>query len=115
MNKLTLTSAVFMAFAATSVSAHHPSADMNPNYEMVEDQFETVDSPHLDMDMDAMGSAAGTDAGSGAIDDATRALSGWQSNQAQPGEVSLEQPQTGPGPSVDTMGMMDDVGMTLGE
>ena len=55
MKKLTYTTAIFIAMAATSVFAHHPSVDMNPNYERVDDQLEAVESPHLDMDMDAMG------------------------------------------------------------
>jgi hypothetical protein len=116
MKKLTLTSAAFMALAATSVFAHHPSEEMNPNFDTITEQLEDSGSPHLDMDTDAMGSAGGMDSTSGAIEDATRELSGWESNQIQPSEGSQEQPQTGPGgPSVDTMDLMENVDDSLSE
>ena len=114
MKKLTLTSAVFMALAATSVFAHHPSEEMSPNYDTIKDQLEGT--PHVEMEADEIGNAGGMDSTSGAIEDATRETSGWQSNQVQPVEGLQEQPQEGPGgPSVDTMDLMEEVDGTLGE
>ena len=83
MKKLTYTTAIVIAMAATSVFAHHPSVDMNPNYERVDDQLEAVDSPHLTMDLDAMG--ATTAAGDSEMSSAAREQAGWQANQVQSG------------------------------
>ncbi len=117
MNKFVLTTAVVMAMSATGVYAHHPSEDINPNFDLVDAQLDAVDSPHLDMDIDMeiIGNAGGVDSASGAIEDAARALSGWVSSQAQPGEASRAQPQEGPGPLVDTMDLMEDVDGALAE
>lgn len=83
MKKLTYTTAIFMAMAATSVFAHHPSEGMNPNFDSVTERLEAVDSPHLSMDVDAMG--ATTAAGDSEMSTATRDQAGWQANQVQPG------------------------------
>ncbi len=83
MKKLTYTTAIFIAMAATSVFAHHPSEGMNPNFDSVAEQLEAVDSPHVTMDMDAMG--ATTAAGDSEMSTAMREQAGWQSNQVQPG------------------------------
>jgi len=56
MKKLTYTTAILMAFGASSAFAHHPAADVAPTeiYEMID---ETVaDTPHGDLVMDEMGS-----------------------------------------------------------
>lgn len=104
MKKLTYTTALFVAMAATSVFAHHPSADVSPNFDRIDDQLEAVDSPHQDMDMYEVGNADGMLAGS-----AERTADGWESSQVQPGEVEREQPQAGTGTSVDTMGLLEDM------
>ena len=110
MKKLTLTSAVFIALAATSVFAHHPSQEENPNFDTITEQLEDSDSPHLDMEADDMGSAGGMDSTGGAIEDASRELSGWETTQAQPGDGTQEQPTTGPGePSVDTIDLFENI------
>ena len=83
MKKLTYTTAIFMAMAATSVFAHHPSEGMNPNFDSVTEQLEAVDSPHLTMDVDAMG--ATTAAGDSDMSSAAREQAGWQANQVQSG------------------------------
>jgi hypothetical protein len=57
MKIFTYTTAIIMAVAATSVFAHHPSEDMNPNFDRVDAQLEAVDSPHLDLTFDDMGSS----------------------------------------------------------
>lgn len=104
MKALTYTTALFVAMAATSVFAHHPSEGISPNFDMIDDQLEAVESPHQDMDMYEVGNADGMLAGS-----ADRATEGWESSQVQPGEVERPQPQTGSGSSVDTMGLLEDV------
>ena len=108
MKKLTCTTAIFMAMTATSVFAHHPSADMNPNFETVDAQLEIVESPHLDMDVTDMG--ATTAAGDSDMASATRGQAGFEPDQTQDGSVSPTQPQTGAGPSMDaaaTAGTID--------
>ena len=80
-----------MAMAATSVFAHHPSLDMNPNYDTVDAQLEAVDSPHLDMDVSDMG--ATTAAGESDVASATQGQAGFEPDQNQPGAMTLEQPQ----------------------
>jgi len=59
MKKLTYTTAIFMAMTATSVFAHHPTADIvDPAvYEMID--ANVADTPHADMVFDDMGSAMG--------------------------------------------------------
>ena len=111
MKKLTLTTAVAVAVCATSVYAHHPSEGISPNFDDVTLQLEAVESPHLDMDLDAMGSAAGMEEGSSAMEIATRALSGWVASQTQAGEV----PPLEPDPPVDTMDLMEEVDSALAE
>jgi len=105
MNKLTYTTAIFMAMAATSVLAHHPSADMNPNYERVDDQLEAVASPHSDMDMDAMG--ATTAMGDSDMSTAARDQAGWQSTQVQPGGAFDADPAMDAAAAADTMELME--------
>ena len=108
MKKLTLTTAVFVAMSATGVLAHHPSADMNPNYDLVDALV--ADTPHADMDMYEIGNADGMLAGT-----ANRETGGWVSAQEQTGEPITEPPQTGSGPSMGTMGLLEDVESALAE
>jgi hypothetical protein len=111
MKKLTLTTAVFVAMSATSVFAHHPSADMNPNFEAVDDMLtEVVESPHADMDMYEIGNVDGMLAGT-----ASRETGGWVSDQEQIGEPITDPPQAGSGPSMGTMGLLEDVESALAE
>lgn len=98
MKKLTYTTAIFMAMAATSVFAHHPSIDVNPNYEMVDDQLEAVDSPHIYMDLDSMG--ATTAAGDSDMATATQESLGGVTT-ARPGLANNVQDQSGDGPGMD--------------
>lgn len=105
MNKLTLTGAVFMAMAATSVFAHHPAALIvdETTYTMIEDNLEAADSPHLDMTFEDMGSVTAT--GSSDMVQAERAMSGWQYEQAQAGDV----PPLDPVVPVETIDLLDTV------
>ena len=112
MKTLTYTAAIFMAMAATSVFAHHPSADMNPNYDTVDAQLEAVDSPHFDMDVSDMG--ANTETGDSAMEAAQEQAG--SSSTAQEGPASLNRPQNGDGvgPSMipgnaNTMNLLEEV------
>jgi hypothetical protein len=107
MKKLTFTTAIFMAMAATSVFAHHPSADMNPNYDMVDAQLEAVDSPHLDMDVSDMGATSA--AGDSDMATAAQGQAGFTPEQSQDGSMSLSQPQAGDGPSMDAAAAADTI------
>ena len=80
MKTLTYTSAIILAVASTGAFAHHPSEGVSPSFDRVEDQLEAVDSPHLDMDMDAMG--ATTAAGASDMASSAREQAGWVANQA---------------------------------
>jgi len=101
MKKLTYTTAIFMAMVATSVFAHHPSADMvsAETYEMITENLDG--SPHLDMDMYEMG--ATTAAGDSAMSTAAQDQEGWAAvageGQTQDGTMTLEQPQEAMGPA----------------
>jgi len=96
MKKLTYTTAILIAMAATSVFAHHPSADMNPNYETVDAQL--ADTPHGDMLPDDMG--ANTAAGESDTANAAQASTG-DINTERAGEAEPGQPQSGDGPGMD--------------
>ena len=105
MNKMTLTSAVFVAMAATSVWAHHPAELMvsEDTYNMIEENLDG--SPHLDMDYDdimGMGAAEGIDAGSSAMEQAERFQSGPMTSQA-----GVEPPME-PVTSEDTFMLLED-------
>ena len=90
MKTLTYTTAIAVAMAATSVFAHHPSEGVSPNFDRVDAQLEAVDSPHLDMDMDAMG--ATTAAGESDMATATRGQAGWVATQAGVDIPEVESP-----------------------
>jgi hypothetical protein len=107
MKKLTYTTAIFVAMAATSVFAHHPSEDVNPNFERVDDQLEAVDSPHLDMDMDDMG--ATTEAGDSEMSTATQEQDGWQATQIQAGGAFDADLPTDAVDAADTIDLMENV------
>ena len=93
--------------AATSVFAHHPSEDMNPNFDRVDDQLEAVDSPHLDMDMDDMG--ATTAAGDSEMSTATQEQDGWQANQVQPGGAFDADLPTDAVDAADTIDLLENI------
>ena len=101
MKKLTYTTAIFMAMVATSVFAHHPSVDTNPNFETVDAIL--TDTPHDEMLEADMG--ATTAAGDSAAAAVTREQDGWTAgedrNQAGTMTVEQPQPQTGDGPGMD--------------
>ena len=105
MKKLTLTSAVVMALAATGAFAHHPSEGISPNFDQVTENLEAANSPHLTMEIDNMGSAAGIDAGSSGMEQAERALSGWNASQNRSGVEPPMEPVT----DVETMILLEDV------
>ena len=107
MKKLTYTTAIFMAMVATSVFAHHPSEGMNPNYETVDPQLIEVESPHLEMDLDAMG--ATTAAGDSDTSTETRDQAGWQSNQVQAGGAFDADPPTDAAAAADTIDLLENV------
>jgi len=107
MKKLTYTTAIFMAMVATSVFAHHPSEGMNPNYETVDAQLIEVESPHLEMDLDAMG--ATTAAGDSDTSTETRDQAGWQSNQVQAGGAFDADPPTDAAAAADTIDLLENV------
>ena len=108
MNKLTVTSAVFMALATTGVCAHHMSDGVSPMFDEVTLQLEAVSSPHLDieLDVDSIGYADGMLSGT-----ATRETSDLQARQTQPGEAERVQEveRAEGGPPFDTMGLLEDV------
>lgn len=100
MKTLTYTAAIVMAMAATSVFAHHPSADTNPNYDIVDAQLEAVESPHQDMDVYDMGST--TAAGDDALAEINPTQSGFTPEQTQDGTMTMDEPpQEGDGPGMD--------------
>lgn len=107
MKKLTYTTAIFMAMTATAVFAHHPSEGMNPNFDRVTEQLEAVDSPHLTMDLDAMG--ATTAAGDSEMSTATQDQAGWQANQVQPGGAFDADPPTDAAAAADTIDLLENV------
>ena len=111
MKKLTLTSAVFMAVAASGVYAHHPTVDIvdDETYSMIEANLEAADSPHLTMDLDTMGSAAGVVADSSAMEQSLREQAGPQMSQ------SGVEPPMEPVTVVDTMNLLEDVGQSISE
>jgi hypothetical protein len=90
MKKSTYTTAIFMAMVATTALAHHPSEGISPNFDIVDAQLEAVESPHLDMDMDAMG--ATTAAGDSVMSTAAQEQAGWQANQAGVSVPDVEAP-----------------------
>ncbi len=108
MKKLTYTTAIFMAVAATSVFAHHPSEDVNPNFDMVDAQLEAVESPHYYMDMDDMG--ANTAAGDSDMANASQESFG-EPNTSRPGLANQERSDTAPGPAAaaDTIDLLENV------
>lgn len=104
MKTLTYTTALFMAMAATSVLAHHPSDGLSPNFDRVTEQLEAVESPHLDMDMYEMG--ATTTAGASDMSSEAREQAGWVSNQAGVEIPDVESPMDA-AESADTMGLIE--------
>jgi len=108
MKTLTYTTAIFMAMAATSVFAHHPSLDVNPNYDTVDAQLIEMDVPHIYMDLDDMGAntAAGESEEATAIQD-----SAGDVNTARAGEAEPDQPQTGDGPGMDAAAAAGTIGL----
>jgi hypothetical protein len=111
MKKLTYTIAIFVAMAATSVFAHHPSEEMNPNFDVVDEQI--ADTPHDEMLPYDVGSTSA--AGDSAMATAAQDQSGWAAvtgeGQTQDGTMTLEQPQDGSGPAAGagTMVLMEDI------
>jgi len=111
MKKLTYTTAIFMAMTASSVFAHHPaegivSAD---TYEMIDEYV--ADTPHAAMDLDTMGSAAGIDMGSSAMDQASTEQLGPESSQE--GVIVDVDAPTDTASIVDTMVLSEDLAATL--
>lgn len=90
MKILTNTTAIVLAVASTSVFAHHPSEGVSPSFDMVDAQLEAVESPHLDMDMDAMG--ASTAAVDTEMATATQGQNGWVANQTGVDITEVESP-----------------------
>jgi len=107
MKTLTYTAAIFVAMTATSVFAHHPSLEMNPNYDTVDAQLEAVDSPHLDMDLGDMG--ATTETGESDVSTATRGQAGFDPNQAQPGGAFDVDAPTDAAAAADTIDLLENV------
>jgi len=113
MKTMTYITAIIMAMTASSVLAHHPAADIvDPViYEMINENLEAADSPHLTMDLDTMGSAAGIDMGSSAMDQASTEQLGPQSNQA--GVIVDVDPPTDTASTVDTIDLLENVDSAL--
>jgi hypothetical protein len=107
MKKLTYTTAIFVAMAATSVFAHHPSEEMNPNFDLVDAQLEAVESPHLDMDLGDMG--ATTETGDSDMSTANQDQAGFDPNQAQPGGAFDADPPTDAAAAAGTIDLMENV------
>ena len=103
MKTLTYTTAIALAMAATSVFAHHPSEGVSPSFDMVDAQLEAVESPHLDMDMDAMGATSA--AGDSDMATEVRSQAGSVANQ-----TGVEIPDVDPmdaAAAADTIGLME--------
>jgi hypothetical protein len=67
--KKTIQAAVIASlFTSVAAFAHHPAEAIidADTWAMIDQNLEDADSPHLDMDMDDMGSAGDTGTGSGA-------------------------------------------------
>lgn len=114
MKTLTYTTALFMAMAATSVFAHHPSADMvsEETFDMITENLDGT--PHLDMDLDMAVIGYTSAAGDSAMDQAATEQAGSASEQTQDGTMALDQPQEGLGPdaaaaAADTMNLLEEV------
>lgn len=106
MKKLTYITAIIMAVTATAVFAHHPSEGISPNFDIVDAQLEAVESPHLDMDLDAMG--ATTAAGDSDMSTETRDQAGWVSNQAGV-DIPEVEPPMGAAAAAGTIDLMENV------
>lgn len=69
MKKVMQAAVVASLFAAASAFAHHPAEDIiDPDtWAMIDENLQEADSPHLDLDLDTMGSASasGSDSGGG--------------------------------------------------
>jgi len=115
MKKLTYITAIVMAMTASGVFAHHPVGDIvdSETYEMINENLEAADSPHLTMDLDTMGSAGGIDMGNSAMDQASRDQFGPQSNQA--GVIVDVDPPVDAASSVDTIDLMENVDNSLAQ
>jgi hypothetical protein len=109
MNKLTSTTAIFLAMTATSVFAHHPAADMvdAETYEMID--ANVADTPHADMVLGDMGSAMGSAVGSSSMDQAALEQSG---PVAAMDGVDVDAAMEAAA-SVDTMDLMENVDNAL--
>jgi len=108
MKKLTYTTAIFMAMTATSVFAHHPTADIvDPAvYEMID--ANVADTPHADMVFDDMGSAMGD-----AMQQGTAVQDGPQMDVAEVGvdtDLAMDTSST-----IDTIDLMENVVDTLAQ
>ena len=106
MKTFTYTTAILMAMAATSVLAHHPSEGVAPNFDRVDEQLEAVESPHLDMDLSAMG--ATTAAGDSEMSTSARDQAGWVSNQAGV-EIPEVEPPMDAATAAGTIDLMENV------
>ena len=95
MKKLTYTTTIFMAMAAMSVFAHHPSEGVNPNFDIVDEQ---VSDMHDEMLPDEMG--ANTAAGDSIMAEATQSSAGGVTT-ARAGLAEYAQDQTGDAPGMD--------------
>ena len=111
MKKSLVATAVLMTFASASAFAHHPSADVNPNYDRVDenisDMHNTVIDARIDddmgSDMDGVGAGTGArgDMGSMANED----------RRVMPGAAFEIDPED----AVDTIGLYGDVTSALSE
>jgi len=108
MNKLTCTTAIFLAMTATSVFAHHPAADIvdADTYEMID--ANVADTPHADMVLDDMGSAMG-----GAVDSSMDQAALEQSGPVAAMDGVDVNAAMEAAASVDTMDLMEDVDNAL--
>lgn len=106
MKKQLLTTAFVMTFASTAVFAHHPSADVNPNYDSVDENIS--DMHNTVIEDDDMGSAAMDDV-SAVTDDAVASGAGRFEGRADI-DSAMESVA-----SVDTIGLLDDVTGALSE
>ena len=95
MKKLTYTTAIFVAMAATSVFAHHPSEGVNPNFDIVDEQISDMHDQMLPDDMGASTASGDSDMAEAAEESAGGV------NTARSGLADPEQPQTGEGPGLD--------------
>ena len=109
MKKSLIATTVLMTFASASAFAHHPAADIvDPEiYAMID--ANVADTPHADLVLDDMGSAAMDDVGTVADSDSPDSTAPrYAGREDMDFAISIDE-------SVDTIGLLGDVASALAE